>query len=67
MTQWAKVKDICIIIYGKRYPNMPHQRKECMVLAISAGRPCNALVGFRDGSKAVVPIGNLRNLSIMLR
>lgn len=55
---FVKIGGIYYIHYGKRYPNMPHQHKQCMVLAIGKS-PRNALVGFRNGLKTVVPTGNL--------
>lgn len=47
--------------YGKRYPNMPYQKRHCKVLVIARGRPRNVLVRLRGGVLMVVPFGNLKD------
>jgi hypothetical protein len=56
---WAKVGDIVQIMYGRKYPNMPLQRRHAKVLLIAKSSPKNVLVMLRGGETVVVPIGNL--------
>lgn len=56
---WPQVGKIVQIVYGKKYPGMPLQRRHARVLLIAKSRPMNCLVMLRGGETVVVPIGNL--------
>jgi hypothetical protein len=59
MRIWPKVGMIVLIRYGSKYPGMSYQGRHARVLIIARSKPMNVLVELRDGSRLVVPIGNL--------